>query len=621
MNNYVDLYNEGTDLILNNELIKAEKIFLFLIKKKPEDFNSLINLGSIYLKKGLLVKSLKFYLAASKVKEDDIIFNSLATVYFYLKNFKESQNFYLKALKINPQNTQALLNIANFYFELKKFNLSKKYYLKYYFFDKKNIIFYRCISKVNHEIGLFSETSMLLKKAIRNDPGNLYLQFLYLNLFPKVHFNKETKNKLIKRYEMILDKLINDKDKFIFKSDEIIDILTTSSNFYLAYCKNVTKTIYEKYSLLINFFLKKIYTYSSKDFKNSRKKIVIISSFFYNHTVSRLFKNFFKKLNLKFDVTVFYLGSEIDSITLEVKKNSKEFIHNQNLNFCINFLKEKNFDIVYFPEVGMCPKTQLLSFLRFAKLQIVSWGHPITTGSSVIDYFISSDFMEIDNSREFYTEKLLKLPDIGIDLDPKIFTYNGKKKINNTRNNIINLQSLFKILPEDFYFYFKIVKKLPNIKFYFIKDSSENINNKFFLNFKMHFDIFFDQKIKFNNHFFFINRMKRKEFLKNLSIYDLGIDTFGWSGGNTTIEALLSDLPVVTLPSQEMRSRHSSAFLKQINLDYLIAKNENDLLSKIQELVTNDEIYSNVIAKIQENKEKLFSSNSFNNLQYFLESY
>ena len=114
--------------------------------------------------------------------------------------------------------------------------------------------------------------------------------------------------------------------------------------------------------------------------------------------------------------------------------------------------------------------------------------------------------------------------------------------------------------------------------------------------------------------------MKRKEFMKNLINYDLVLDTFGWSGGNTSIEAILSDLPVVTLPSKEMRSRHTYAFLKHLDLDYLIANNEDDLLSKVKELITNDEIYWNLIEKIKKNKTKIFASNSYHSLQKFIET-
>ena len=44
------------------------------------------------------------------------------------------------------------------------------------------------------------------------------------------------------------------------------------------------------------------------------------------------------------------------------------------------------------------------------------------------------------------------------------------------------------------------------------------------------------------------------------------LDSIGWSGGNTTLEALAYDLPVVTMPTDMMRGRHSAAILRHIGL-------------------------------------------------------
>ena len=58
MNDHIDLYNKAVDLLNSNNFEEAENIFLFLVKKKPNDFNSLINLGAIFLKKKIFNKRL-----------------------------------------------------------------------------------------------------------------------------------------------------------------------------------------------------------------------------------------------------------------------------------------------------------------------------------------------------------------------------------------------------------------------------------------------------------------------------------------------------------------------------------------------------------------------------------
>lgn len=53
-------------------------------------------------------------------------------------------------------------------------------------------------------------------------------------------------------------------------------------------------------------------------------------------------------------------------------------------------LHQEALDIVIYPELGMDAWTVFLSHHRFAPIQCVFWGHPITTGNPMIDYFVSS---------------------------------------------------------------------------------------------------------------------------------------------------------------------------------------------------------------------------------------
>ena len=61
---------------------------------------------------------------------------------------------------------------------------------------------------------------------------------------------------------------------------------------------------------------------------------------------------------------------------------------------------------------------------------------------------------------------------------------------------------------------------------------------------------------------------------------DVFLDAHGWSGGNTTLEALNLDLPIVTTPGKYMRGRHSAAILKQLGLEDSIADSVDSWVQK-----------------------------------------
>ena len=47
-------------------------------------------------------------------------------------------------------------------------------------------------------------------------------------------------------------------------------------------------------------------------------------------------------------------------------------------------------NIIFYPDIGMSIEFYFLSLIRLAKYQIMSWGHPETTGSNSIDFYLCS---------------------------------------------------------------------------------------------------------------------------------------------------------------------------------------------------------------------------------------
>ena len=72
------------------------------------------------------------------------------------------------------------------------------------------------------------------------------------------------------------------------------------------------------------------------------------------------------------------------------------------------------------PDVGMTPQSRILSLYRIAPIQFSAWGHPITTGSENIDYYLSSDLMEPADAQSHYSEKLIRLPNLALFLPKPI---------------------------------------------------------------------------------------------------------------------------------------------------------------------------------------------------------
>ena len=87
---------------------------------------------------------------------------------------------------------------------------------------------------------------------------------------------------------------------------------------------------------------------------------------------------------------------------------------------------------------------------------------------------------------------------------------------------------------------------------------------------------------------------------------DVFLDSIGWSGCNTTLEAIAYDLPIVTLPTDLMRGRHSAAFLTRMHMDNYISKSIEEYINFAADLAHNKFLYNTVRGMIKENKTFLY---------------
>ena len=84
----------------------------------------------------------------------------------------------------------------------------------------------------------------------------------------------------------------------------------------------------------------------------------------------------------------------------------------------------------------------------------------------------------------------------------------------------------------------------------------------------------------------------RVDFLAVLSLCDIALDTSGFSGGNTSLDALSVGLPVVTLAGEFMRGRQTFAMLRALPAsvrETLIASDVESYLDIAQRLLADAE--------------------------------
>ncbi|MBX9692177.1 MAG: hypothetical protein K2Z81_07330, partial [Cyanobacteria bacterium] len=266
-------------------------------------------------------------------------------------------------------------------------------------------------------------------------------------------------------------------------------------------------------------------------------------------------------------------------------------------------------DVLLIPDVGMTPSSKILSLTRMAPVQCVAWGHPVTSGSSAIDYYLSSDLMEPENADEHYTEKLIRLPNLGLHLqaaDGPVPGTSSREEFALPADRLIygSVQSVYKYLPQYDYIFPAIVKQVPDSLLVLVTNKSASATTIFRRRLEK---AFANAGIDFERHVRLLPSMSVDKFMRLLDVLDVNLDSIGWSGGLTTARTLTLNLPMVTLPGEFMRGRHSYAMLKMIGAEEMIAYSLDDYIRLAVKLGLDQDFRSSLRNKIANQKYRMFN--------------
>jgi len=260
--------------------------------------------------------------------------------------------------------------------------------------------------------------------------------------------------------------------------------------------------------------------------------------------------------------------------------------------------------------------------LRLAPVQCTSWGHPVTTGLPNIDYYLSSKLMESEDAQANYSERLIRLPNLGISQIPPGLPnhYRAPEALaNRVRPATVFLcsQNILKMMPKHDFLFARILQTVPNSEIWFIQSRREDITRTFTRRLAK---VCQSYGVDFEQRCLMLPRLGKAEFCYVNEHADIMLDTCFWSGCNTTFETLVHQTPVITLPGNTMRGRHTAAILALHGLEELICDTEQGYVALAGRLATDEGYYREVKAKIVAIQPKLFGDDSvIDALQTFFE--
>jgi predicted O-linked N-acetylglucosamine transferase (SPINDLY family) len=311
--------------------------------------------------------------------------------------------------------------------------------------------------------------------------------------------------------------------------------------------------------------------------KRAKLRVGYVSAYFRRHTVGQHFLGWLVRRNHQlYDAHCYYVGEPQDSVTQQYRCASDVFFQSRDLKRTCSAILRDQPDVLVFTDVGMDPVTSQMAAVRLAPVQCVAYGHPITTGLPSVDYFLSGDSIEPPNAQEHYTEKLIRLPNLGISYAkpaiPRALLSKKRSDFGLPDDAVVYLccQSLFKFLPQYDHLFADIARAVPNACLVFIAP-----NGRLGSAFQERLDRSFHAAgLRATVFCRFLDEQSILDYWNLHFLSDVFLDPIGWSGSRTTFDAITCQLPVVTLPGHCMRQRQSAAMLGLLGVEETIADSE-----------------------------------------------
>jgi predicted O-linked N-acetylglucosamine transferase (SPINDLY family) len=444
------------------------------------------------------------------------------------------------------------------------------------------------------------EALKLAERACAAFPNDQYFKFQARLILPVIYKSEDDILNHRARFQRTLHawsvKCCN--DPYYLSTSAITDLKTT--NFYLPYQGKCDIDIQKQYGDLVHHIVTATYPkWSNRStcqscLNRDRIRVGYISAYCGWHTVGKLFLGWIEHHDAqKFETYVYHLGREMDFLSVKFEAACTQFVHFDNVDLvkACERIRADQLDILVFLEIGMDLMTTKIAALRLAPIQCVAWGHPVSSGLPTVDYFISNEMMEPPNGGNHYSEVLIKLPNIGVCVPrPSKSTSNRSRHdfgLSDGRTIYVFPHSHFKCLPQYDNVFAYIARRNANSQFVFIERDTHSLEAA--QSFKARIEkIFKSYGLDPDNYIRFVPPLSTQNFLRLLSLADVYLDSIGWSGGMTTLEALGCMLPVVTMPGEFMRGRHSYGCLRRIGLMDTVAQNIEDYIDVAVRLGLNE---------------------------------
>lgn len=617
------LYEAGLHFAGRGRIGEASLAYEQAIAAKPDFSEALNNLGLLLRQAGKDKEALAKFQAALECKPDHaMIEGNLAGALAALGRQDEAVAHYRHALACDPDDLNALNNLGNLQKSLGKRQEAETLYRKAVESHPGSGEAKLNLARLLVELGQpgDAEAQFAAALAARPDWSEAAFSFAF-SQFEQLYDSDADIEQRRERFSGILAALENHylKASPAERAQAARD-LASVSHFFMAYQGKNDRDLMKRFGTLLHVLMVSRFPACARisemppHEEDGRLRLGIVSPFFREHSIWKIpLAGWLKGLDRKrFKLSCFALAGSTPYLDEAAELCCEMHSGRRQLSEWVAAIANERPHILLYPDIGMDATALKLAALRLAPLQATTLGHPTTTGLPTMDVFFSSALMEPEDGEAHYSERLVRLPGLGVMYrqPPKNSGALLRQTLGLPEDKFLFwcCQSLFKYTPSFDRRIATIAKQLPDARFVFIEHHDNPlITDRLLRRFER---AFAEQGLSARDFCLFLPRLSPADFAKTGGLMDVFLDHDAWSGFNSCLESVAAGLLPLTLPGKLMRGRHAKAVLEILDLPELIAPSETDYIASAVRLAQDAVWRDTLKARMQANLHRLYDDAS-----------
>ena len=571
------------------EFGSAEDYAKMALDRNPEYLEGWLNLGSVYKFEGRLDEALDCYKKANQIdsKNAGVAFR-IAAVYKDQGDLNKALELFDITIKLDEGYLEAYAEKAVIFQKLRRFDEAKATLKEIIEKDPKHLGAHVGLADVYKVEGRYEEAIRLYKDMIR--------------MYPKVAGIKVN-------YALCLQEMgefDESEEKYLEAVKAQPDLLESYSNYLMGLHYNPNRSKEEIFEEHLKW--DKMYAVKNPEERpvplNIRKgkklRIGFISGGFRAHPVGWMITKALENLpEDEFEVFCYTTSNLIDDLTRRIHRRAITWRSLVGYNDEINahIIRHDKIDILV-ELSGHSEDNRLRTVTLNPAPIVVKWvgGLFNTSGLKSIDYLLTDWHETPEGEEEFYTEKLVRMPDDYICFLPPDYSPEVKELPARTNGYVTfgcfnNPNKINNALLEQ---WARLLNEIPDAKL-FLK--SRQYGSELYVTrlIKRMEDFGIDAE-----RLIFEGESTHDGLLDAYNKVDIALDPWPYSGGLTTCEALWMGVPVITYPGPTFAGRHAASHLANAGFGDLVVDSWDAYIGKAKAMSSDLNILSEIRSGMRE---------------------